>query len=135
MRRPIQTYLNAVQALTASGRRLLAALVLFALVTSISALRGKAIAAAELIPDKLLRFAASGFLSGLLYCGLRGSRVSRTLPILVLIGLPGALDETLQWLMPYRNANPSDWKFDMLAAMSCAAFLTLTDSTESRKDS
>jgi VanZ family protein len=106
-------------------RCLLAAAAFFVLTVCLGAVPGKASAFAEMIPDKLLHFVAYAILSCLLYGAVAGSRMVRAFRTFFLIASLGALDEAIQWHMPYRNANLVDWKFDMLAAVSSVAFMTL----------
>jgi VanZ family protein len=117
--------LAALLTMITPRRCLQAAIAFFLLMVCIGAIPGKASAVADMIPDKLLHFVAYAVLSCLLYGGMAGSRAARALRTLCLIALLGALDEAIQWLMPYRNANLLDWKFDMLAAVSCVAFMML----------
>jgi len=104
---------------------LLAALVFFTLMVGIGALPGKAQALSNMVYDKLLHFIAYGLLTGLLYLGMRGRPLSRALRTVLAVALLGAADEALQAAMPYRQANWMDWKFDMLASLSCVLVLFL----------
>lgn len=99
-------------------RCLLAAFLFFSAMVAIGSLPGEAMALSARIDDKLMHFLAYSFLSGLIFVGLHGSLFGRAMRALLLIGLLGAMDEALQSLMPYRDANLIDWAFDMLAAIT-----------------
>ncbi len=87
------------------------------------AVPGKASALSNAVYDKLLHFLAYAVLSSLLYLGFTGRPTTRALRTLVAAGTLGAMDEAIQMLMPYRDANWMDWKFDMIAALSCVTLL------------
>lgn len=106
-------------------RCLVVAFSFFALMVAIGAIPGYAKAASAMVDDKVLHFIAYACLSGLIYGGLAGRLVSRAVRTLLTIALLGGLDETIQIFMPYRSADLTDWKFDMLAALSCVVVLTL----------
>ena len=91
----------------------------------IGAIPGEAQALSDAVGDKLLHLGAYSFLTCALFGGMRGTTTSRALRSLIAIGVLGALDEAIQSFMPYRNANLSDWAFDMLAAGLALAVLIL----------
>jgi VanZ family protein len=104
-----------------SGRRsLFAALAFFLLMSTIGAIPGEANALAEIIPDKLSHFVAYAFISVLLFGGIAGSPMRRAWRTVLAAALLGLLDEAIQELMPYRNADLRDWQVDLLAA-ACAS--------------
>jgi VanZ family protein len=97
-----------------SGRRsLFIAFAFFLLMTAVGAIPGEANALSEIIPDKLSHFVAYAFISVLLFAGIAGSPMRRAWRTLLIVALLGLLDEAIQELMPYRNA-------DLLAA-ACAS--------------
>lgn len=116
---------DKVSACVTPPRCLLAALILFALMVAVGAVPGKAQALSAAVYDKLLHFAAYALLSGLVYGALSGRPAVRALRTLVVVGALGALDEAIQGLMPYRDANWMDWNFDMMAALTCVALLIM----------
>jgi VanZ family protein len=104
-----------------SGRRsLFIALAFFLLMTAVGAIPGEANALAEIIPDKLSHFVAYAFISVLLFAGIAGSPIRRAWRTMLGVALLGLLDEAIQELMPYRNADLRDWQVDLLAA-ACAS--------------
>jgi len=104
-----------------SGRRsLLAALGFFLLMSAVGAIPGEANALAEIIPDKLSHFVAYAFISVLVFGGISGNPIRRAWCTMLIVALLGLLDEAIQGLMPYRNADLRDWKVDLLAA-ACAS--------------
>lgn len=116
-------------------RCLLVALAFFVLMLAIGAVPGNAKAASAVINDKILHFVAYASLSGLIYGGLTGRPLSRALRTLLVIGLLGGLDETIQSFMPYRSADWADWEFDTLAALSCVVVLALLHTLSTAKAS
>lgn len=113
--------------LVTPSRCLIAAALLYVLMLSIGAIPGKAEALSAAVYDKFLHFAAYTVLSGLVYRGLGGRRavgpVMRAAGTLAVTGALGAMDEALQALLPYRDANWADWNVDMMAALFCVALL------------
>lgn len=91
------------------------AYVFFALMMLIGAIPGEAQALSDAVGDKLLHVIAYSFLTCMLFGSLRGTIVSRASRTMMMIGLLGGIDETIQSVMPYRNANFVDLAFDMLA--------------------
>jgi VanZ family protein len=104
---------------------LIAALTFFCVMIAVGALPGSANALSAVIYDKLLHFSAYALLSTLVYAGLPGTPAARSLRTLAIIFVLGSIDEMIQLLLPYRNPNWLDWKFDMLAAMTCVGMLML----------
>ena len=104
---------------------LVAAIAFFCVMVAIGAVPGTANAFSAVIYDKLLHFTAYALISTLVYAGLRGEPAARALRTLVFIFVLGSIDELIQLLLPYRNPNWLDWKFDMLAALTCVGMLML----------
>jgi len=111
------------------GRCLIAALIFFTLMVAIGAIPGEAKILSDAAGDKLLHFSAYAFLSCLVYSGLTGSPVSRALRTQLAIVLLGGLDEAIQTFMPYRNANVTDWAFDIAAALLTTTAMALLTRT------
>lgn len=95
------------------------------LMIALGAIPGKAQALSTAVYDKLLHFLAYALLSSLVYSGLEGRPARRALRTVAIVGALGALDEMVQALMPYREANWIDWKVDMMAAVSSVLLLML----------
>ena len=112
-------------------RCMLGAFAFFILMIAIGSLPGKAHAASSIVGDKPLHLIAYAVLPALVYGALRGTPMMRGAATLLIIALLGAADEAIQALLPYRFANWADWKFDMLAAISCIAVLMLLPSLQS----
>jgi VanZ family protein len=89
---------------------------LFVLMIAIGSIPGKAEALSAATHDKLLHFCAYFILSLLLYAGLSGAPLRRTLGTLFIIAMLGLADETIQYFLPYRNSETMDWMFNMMAA-------------------
>jgi VanZ family protein len=98
-----------------------AAWLLFLLMVVIGSIPGKAEALSAVTHDKFLHFCAYSILSMLLYIGLGGAPLRRAVGTLFVIGALGLADETIQYFLPYRNSDASDWLFNMLAASLSAA--------------
>lgn len=92
------------------------------------AVPGEAQALSDAVGDKLLHLGAYSFLTCALYYGMRGTIMGRASRTMLMIGLLGGLDEAIQSLMPYRNANVTDWAFDMLAGGLTLTILILLSS-------
>lgn len=123
-RQPRQSYLpSPLLAFFTPGRCWMMAFVFFALMIGLGAIPGKANALSAVVYDKFLHILAYSFLSVLVFAGMPGTRRARACRTLILIGLLGALDETIQGFMSYRHANLGDWETDMLAAMLCVGLL------------
>jgi VanZ family protein len=90
--------------------------VFFVLMVTIGAMPGRAQVLSDAFGDKLLHFLAYSVLACLLFGGLTGSAASRAWRTLLMVGLLGAADETIQSLISYRTASIGDWLVDMLAA-------------------
>lgn len=97
----------------------------FALMMLIGAIPGEAQALSDAVGDKLLHLSAYSFLTCMLFGGLRGTIASRAFRTIVMIALLGSIDEAIQSVMPYRNANFTDLAFDMLAGSLTLTFLIL----------
>jgi VanZ family protein len=67
--------------------------------------------------DKLLHTLAYSVMSALYFHAYRGSKLARSSYTLATIALLGALDETVQSFLPYRNASLADWCFDVASAL------------------
>ena len=107
--------------------------VFFALLLSIGSVPGYAKAASAMIDHRILHFVAYGFLSALIYGCMSGVPARRAKYTLLVIAVLGALDETIQSFLPYRNGAFSDWVSDMLAALSCVAVLAFFHAREKGK--
>lgn len=83
----------------------------------IGAIPGEATALSNAVGDKLLHLCAYSFLTCVLFGGLTGNSTGRVFRTIMMIGFLASLDEAIQSLMPYRNANFADWVFDILAAV------------------
>ncbi len=104
------------------------AFVFFALMLLIGAIPGEAAALSDAVGDKLLHLCAYSFLTCVLFGGLTGNSTGRVFRTIMMIGFLASLDEAIQSLMPYRNANFADWVFDLLAAGVTLGILVLLSS-------
>lgn len=97
----------------------------FALMVLIGSVPGKAEALSAATHDKFLHFFAYSVLSFLIYAGLSGNAGKRALGTVLFIALLGGVDETIQYLLPYRNSDATDWLFNMMAAALSAMLSVL----------
>jgi VanZ family protein len=104
-------------------RFLFAATAFFLLMIAAGAVPGKAEAASALVGDKLLHVVAYTLLTALVFGALRGRPISRGMRTVLIVAVLGAVDESIQALLPYRHANWADWKFDLMAAAACVSLL------------
>lgn len=104
----------------------------FALMMLLGAIPGEAQALSDAVGDKLLHLSAYSLLTFLLFGGMRGSITNRAMRTVMMIGLLGGIDEAIQSFMPYRNANLTDWAFDMLAGGLTLTILILLTSNRVR---
>lgn len=107
---------------------LIIALAFFAAMLAIGAIPGEANALSAQISDKLLHFLAYSFLTCCLYASISGDKLRRAWISLLLVGVLGALDETIQRFMPYRSCDLEDWLFDILAGAVSVALISLLTS-------
>jgi len=122
-RRNTGEHTGSSTAILTPKRCLIAAAAFYVLMIVVGAIPGNAEAMSNLVVDKLLHFAAYALLTGLLYAALPGEPPRRALWTLAIAASLGTLDEAIQALIPYRNANWIDWKFDMLASLTCVGIL------------
>ena len=94
-----------------------AASAFFILLVALGSIPGAANAMSEHYGDKLLHTLAYGVMSALYFHAYRGSKLARSSYTLATITLLGALDETVQSFLPYRNASLADWCFDVASAL------------------
>lgn len=120
-----QQNMEGANAASMSRHSLMAASVAFVLIVIAGILPNAAHAVSSIVPDKVLHFIAYGMLSLLFYYGLpaRASLAARVLATWLLIAMLGALDEAIQSLMPYRNADMLDWLCNMTASLTCITVL------------
>lgn len=104
---------------------LIAAIAFFCVMVAVGTVPDNANALSAVIYDKLLHFTAYALLSTLMYVGLRGTPATRALGTLAFIFVLGSIDAMLQFILPYRTPNLLDWKFAMLATLTCVGMLML----------
>lgn len=119
----IRTFLTILLSIVTPQRCLSAAIIFFVLMVILGAIPGEAHALSEAVHDKLLHFLAYTVLSALIYASFTGQPAARAFRTLITIASLGALDEAIQSLMPYRDANWMDWKADMMASLSIVTVL------------
>ncbi len=99
--------------------------IFFVAMIALGSVPGQAQALSDRYGDKLLHTLAYGFMTLLCHRALLAPPRLRLLVTIAAIALLGLLDESLQSLLPYRNASASDWCFDIGAATIVAALLAL----------
>lgn len=102
---------------------LLALLGFFVVMVMIGAIPGQAQALSARAGDKLLHLLAFGFMTLLCHLAIRAAPVPRALLVVAIVALLGLADESLQSLLPYRNASALDWCFDIAAAAIVSTLL------------
>ncbi len=99
----------------------------FILLVALGSIPGTADALSQRFGDKLLHTLAYSVMAVLYFFSYIGSKLARSLATLTTIALLGALDETVQNFLPYRNSSLADWCFDIAAAFIVVTLLlTLT---------
>ncbi len=99
----------------------------FLLMVGIGAVPGEANALSGRFGDKLLHMLAYGFMAVLCFHALVATPLVRALFTVAAVAMLGIVDESIQWLLPYRNASLRDWCFDIGSAAIVAAALLLLD--------
>ncbi|WP_136420194.1 VanZ family protein [Herbaspirillum sp. ST 5-3] len=107
-------------------RYLFAAAAFFSLMVGVGAIPGQAQALSTVVYDKLLHVTAYAFLTGLVWGAVTSRPLYRAAQTVLIAALLGGIDESIQSLMPYRDANWLDWQFDVLASASCVVLLLFT---------
>lgn len=97
----------------------------FLAMLALGSIPGEAQALSDRYGDKLLHTLAYGFMTVLCHRGLLAPPVLRMMMTIAIMALLGLVDESLQSLLPYRNASALDWCFDIAAAATVAVLLTL----------
>lgn len=112
--------LNA-QTFITPRRCLVAAAVFFSLMVGLGALPANTQALSTMAYDKVLHFTAYTVLSSLIWGALTCRTAHRAMWTLLITALLAGIDESIQVLLPHRDADWLDWMVDMLAALSCVA--------------
>ncbi len=97
----------------------------FVMVVALGSIPGEAQALSDRYGDKLLHSLAYGFMTLLCLRALQAPSALRLFLAVGIIALLGLFDESLQSLLPYRNASAIDWCFDVAAAAIVAVLFTL----------
>ena len=97
----------------------------FAAMVALGAIPGSASTLASGVGDKTLHVLAYAFMTALCFLSVRGNRCMQSVATLLIIALLGLIDESLQFLLPYRNASLLDWCFDIAAAIVVITFMNL----------
>jgi VanZ family protein len=96
----------------------------FILLVALGSIPGAANALSQQYGDKLLHTLAYGFMAALYFQGYRGKRMARSIATVMTIALLGAVDESIQSFLPYRNASMADWCFDIGSALLVVSLLS-----------
>jgi VanZ family protein len=108
-------------------------LVFFGTMVALGAIPGNTSALSASMGDKTLHLLAYGFMTFLCFRSLKARHRARSLATLLIIAFLGLLDESLQSLLPYRNASLADWCFDMAAAGTVILLLNFHQPASIRK--
>ena len=95
----------------------------FILLIALGSIPGTADALSQRFGDKLLHTLAYSVMTVLYFFSYIGSKFARSVAAVSTIALLGALDETVQSLLPYRNSSLADWCFDIAAAFIVVTLL------------
>ncbi len=120
-----------MMALRPAGMTIL--LVFFAMMIALGSIPGSASTLASGIGDKTLHVLAYAFMTILCFRSVRANRRAQSVASLLIIALFGLIDESLQSLLPYRNASLADWCFDMAAAGTVILLLNFHQPASIRK--
>jgi len=112
--------------------RMLILLIFFGAMIVLGAIPGSAHALSSGIGDKTLHLLAYAFMTALCFRALKGTRLAQSVISLLIIAVLGLIDESLQSLLPYRNASLLDWCFDMAAAGTMIFILNLCEPATTR---
>ncbi len=104
-------------------RWLLALAAFFLLMLALGSIPGQARMLSDPVGDPLLHLLAYGFMALLAQRAIVAAPALRMLLTIAIIALLGLADESLQSLLPYRNASPLDWCFDIAAAAIASALM------------
>jgi hypothetical protein len=104
-------------------RRFYTALLMFAIIVAAGAIPGARAEIAEYGSGLVLHSVAYASLTFLLYTGTSGSRSRRAVCAVLGVMVMGALDESVQSLLPYRTATATDWLIDCAASLITASLL------------
>lgn len=95
----------------------------FIVLIALGSLPGTADALSQRFGDKLLHTLAYSVMAALYFFSYSGSKLARSIATITSIALLGALDETVQIFLPYRNSSLADWCFDIAAALIVVTLL------------
>lgn len=96
----------------------------FVAMVALGALPDQASQLSTRIGDKLLHVLAYAFMTLLCFAAVVAPRLHRAAVTLGMIALLGLADESIQSLLPYRNASFTDWCFDIGTATLVALLLS-----------
>jgi VanZ family protein len=99
----------------------------FLLMVGIGSVPGEANALSDRFGDKWLHTLAYGFMALLCFHALVARPLTRALLTMITIALLGLVDESIQSLLPYRNASVADWCCDVGSAATVVAILLFLD--------
>lgn len=121
--------------MTLRPRWLVLLAIFFLLMVGLGSIPGEANALSDRFGDKLLHTLAYGFMTALCFAALQARPAARALATVAVIALLGVADETIQSLLPYRNASLADWCFDIGAALLVTTLLLLVGRTNPSTES
>jgi VanZ family protein len=98
-------------------------LLLFAVIVALGSIPGARQEIGHVASGIVLHTLAYGFVSFLLFTGSTGSPASRAFKTVLTVTLMGALDESVQSLLPYRHGAIADLLIDINAAVMASALL------------
>ncbi len=99
------------------------ALLMYLAMIVLGSIRGMAQQVFHDTNDKVLHALAYGTLAALLFLGQSKPVFRRSVIVVLVIALLGALDELIQRNFPYRSPDPMDWLADVSAAIAVCAIL------------
>jgi VanZ family protein len=94
---------------------------IFAVIVMGGAIPGARAEMGNVAPGVVLHAIAYATIAFLLLTGSHGSLPVRALKAVLTVAAMGAVDESVQTLLPYRRGALMDWLVDVTAALTCAA--------------
>jgi len=97
--------------------RLWVAFILYSAIIGIGSIPGARTEMGHFAPGLILHGSAYAVITLLLFAGMDGSRLKKSIAALLTVALMGALDEYVQSFLPYRTAAIGDWLIDCSASL------------------
>lgn len=103
--------------------RFRAAFVLYVLIVGLGSIPGARAEVGQFASGLVLHALAYSIVTFLLFTGSDGHPLGKALRVWVIVAIMGALDESVQSFLPYRNAAVHDWMVDVTAGFATVFLL------------